>query len=169
MLRDDGATGLSVRGVARRLGVAPNALYSHVGNKTELLDLVLDDLLGSVAIPSDDDVAAAPVEVVRELMLSSYDVLVDHADLVPHFLARQGSRGENAQRLGAVMIAALGHAGVEGPAARSAMRVLIVNTIGFAAFSVGGAGAAGPIEPREVRASFELALDWLLAAVLHVG
>ena len=168
-LRDAGASGLSMRGVARRLGVAPNALYSHVGNRGELLDLVLDDVLGSVPVPTEDRAASTPVEVVRDLMLASYDVLVDHAELVPHFLARQGARGEHARGLGEVMLAALGHAGLDSSAAQGAMRLLIVNTIGFAAFAVGGGDAGGPVEPREVRAQLGLALDWLLAGALRDG
>ena len=37
----DGAEALSMRGLARRLGVVPGALYRHVRSKEQLHDLVL--------------------------------------------------------------------------------------------------------------------------------
>ncbi len=39
---------VTMRAVAQRLGVAPNALYSHVADKTELVDGVLDRVLAQV-------------------------------------------------------------------------------------------------------------------------
>jgi AcrR family transcriptional regulator len=40
-----------MRTLARRLGVAPNAVYSHVASKADLLDALLDDLLAEVTPP----------------------------------------------------------------------------------------------------------------------
>lgn len=151
-----------MRGVAARLGVAPNALYSHVADKTELVDLVLDDVLGAVPVPDDVTLAADPTEAVRCIMRDSYDVLLAHADLMPTFLARQGARGPNAQRLGVVTLAALARAGVPDHVAGEALRVLIVNTIGFAALAVDD----GPLPEPELHANYARALDWLIAGVL---
>jgi AcrR family transcriptional regulator len=154
--------GLTMRGVAARLGVAPNALYSHVAGKTDLVDLVLDDVLGGVPVPDDSAIAAAPTMAVRRVMQDSYDVLLAHADLMPTFLARQGARGDNAQRLGMVTLAALARAGVPDDVAGEALRVLIVNTIGFAALATDG----GPLPEAELRANYARALDWLIAGIL---
>ena len=161
LLIERGSTGLTMRALAARLGVAPNALYSHVADKTELVDLVLDDVLGGVPLPAEGTAEADPVGAVRAVMLASYDVLVTHADLMPHFLARQGARGERAVRLGVFTLDALERAGVPGQPGRDALRVLIVNTIGFAAFSAEG----GVLPAAEVRATYERALDWLLAGI----
>ena len=161
LLAEEGSAGLTMRALAARLGVAPNTLYSHVADKTELVDLVLDDVLGGVPLPAAGTAEADPVGAVRAVMLASYDVLVTHADLMPHFLARQGARGERAVRLGEVTLDALERAGVAGQRGRDALRVLIVNTIGFAAFSAGG----GVLPAAEVRATHERALDWLLAGI----
>ncbi len=46
LLATAGVDGLTMRALARRLDVAPNALYSHVRSKTDLLDALLDDLPG---------------------------------------------------------------------------------------------------------------------------
>ena len=147
-----------MRGLATRLGVAPNALYSHVDSKTALVDAVLDDVLGEVAAPSPD--TPDPVAGLHALMASTYEVLLAHPDLVPVYLARQGARGPNARGLGDTMLVLLARAGVEGQAAIEALRVLIVYTIGFAAFdrpradaAVPAAELAGQLRPRPALAA----------------
>ena len=166
VLREDGVQALSLRAVARRLGVAPNTLYSHVAGKDDLLDLVLDDVLGGVAVPGEEEVRRDPWGAVRTIMLDSYDVLLAHPVLVPAYLDRQGARGVQARRLGVVTMRALGNAGLDEESAREAMRVLIVNTVGFAAFSARPEGAgAGVIRADELRRNFENGLGWLLAGI----
>jgi hypothetical protein len=114
-----------------------------------------------VPLPAEGTVAADPVGAVRAVMLASYDVLVTHADLMPHFLARQGARGGRAVRLGEATLDALERAGITGQQGRDALRVLVVHTIGFAAFSA----EDGVLPAAEVRATYERALDWLLAGI----
>jgi TetR/AcrR family transcriptional regulator, tetracycline repressor protein len=160
LLAERGA--VTMRAVAQRLGVAPNALYSHVADKTELVDGVLDRVLAHVEAPPSGP-GVDPREALHRLMASTHDVLLRHPQLVPAFLARQGARGVNAQRLGAVALEHLAAAGVTGDAAREALRVLIVYTIGFAAF--GGAPDA-PLPGPELRGSFDRGLRWLLAGVI---
>lgn len=148
---EDGPAALSMRALARRLEVAPNALYSHVADKTDLLDQLLDDVLGEVDTP----VGGSPREQAAALMTSSYRTLTGHPELVPLFLARQGARGPNAVRLGVELDARLAAAGVEDvPEAR---RVLIVHAIGFAAFDTGEFLPAGATAP-----SYTRSLSWLL-------
>jgi AcrR family transcriptional regulator len=164
LLAERGLEGLTMRALAERLDVAPNALYSHVDGKTALIDAVLDDVLAEVDAPSAD--TEDPAAGLHALMASTYDVLLAHADLVPLYLARQGARGPNAIRLGDVMLALLARAGVSGPRAREALRVLIVYTIGFAAFTT--RAPLGP-EPRadELHGNFDRGLRWLLAGVVE--
>jgi TetR/AcrR family tetracycline transcriptional repressor len=163
VLAEKGYSGLTMRGLATALGVAPNALYSHVGDKTELVDLVLDDVLGEVEVPDEIALHRDPVAAVRRIMATSFEVLLAHADLMPHFLARQGARGANAGRLGEVTLDALRRAGVASADARETLRVLIVTTVGFAAF----APQDGPVPAEEIRASYLRALDWLLASAVN--
>jgi TetR/AcrR family transcriptional regulator, tetracycline repressor protein len=150
---------VTMRAVAQRLGVAPNALYSHVADKTELVDGVLDRVLAQVEAPR---AGRDPVAALHRMMSSTHEVLLRHPQLVPAFLARQGSRGPNAQHLGAVALENLAAAGVTGDAAREALRVLIVYAIGFAAFDGDG---GRPLTGAQLRGSFERGLDWLLAGI----
>jgi TetR/AcrR family tetracycline transcriptional repressor len=160
LLAEKGLSAVTMRAVAQRLAVAPNAIYSHVANKTELVDEVLDAVLAKVDVPR----VADPAEALYELMSSTHAVLLRHPDLVPIFLSRQGSRGANAQRLGEVMHDVLAEAGVTGAAAVEARRVLIIFTIGFAAFS--GAPRDDGVPAAELQRHFDSGLRWLLSGIL---
>jgi AcrR family transcriptional regulator len=166
LLAEHGLDGLTMRTLAERLEVAPNALYSHVTSKTALIDAVLDDVLAEVEAPAPG--VGDPSAGLHDLMISTYQVLLVHRDLVPAYLARQGARGPNAQRLGEIMLELLDRAGVSGARAPEAMRVLIVYTIGFAAFATRppiDAGASGPVPGEELTGNFVCGLRWLLAGI----
>lgn len=154
-----------MRNLAARLGVAPNALYSHVRGKDALLDELLDDLLAAIEPPSAE--TGDPVAGLRELMVSTYDLLLAHPDLVPLYLARQGARGPHAQRLGAIMDTLLARVGVADPAVDDARRALIVHAIGFAAFTVGSAD--GKASTAQLRDNYRRGLDWMLSGMLDRG
>lgn len=65
-----------------------------------------------------------------------------------------------------VTLAALGNAGLDEASAREAMRVPIVNAVGFAAFAAPANGAGpGPITSTELRHNFAQGLDWLLLGI----
>lgn len=134
MLVAGGRAGLTMRELAERLGVQPNTLYSYTESKRSLIDEVLDDVLGDVAAPGPDDDPRAALFTIME---STYDVLVAHRSLVPLYVEQQGARGPNAHRLGGIMINHLHRAGVDGAVALEARHVLIVYTIGSAAYYTG--------------------------------
>lgn len=158
MLHSSGSDGFSLRKVAKHLGVAPNTLYSYFDNRDALVDALLDATLAAISTP---EMGTDPTDGLRQIMLASYDALVEQPDLVPLYLARSGSHGEHAWRLGRRMLELLADAGVVGDRADVALQVLIVQAIGFAAFTT--AGAAGGNEGR--RAAFGQALQWLLAGI----
>jgi AcrR family transcriptional regulator len=160
LLAEGGPPALSLRAVARRLGVAPNALYSHIAGTTDLLDAVLDDVLSAVPAPRPD---AEPRAGLTALLLDTYDVLVRHVELVPLYLARQGVRGEQGQRLGAVMDELLELAGVDEVGA--ARRVLIVHVMGSAAFASSTRDPDAALSSEEARELFARSRGWLLAGL----
>jgi TetR/AcrR family transcriptional regulator, tetracycline repressor protein len=166
LLADGGATAITMRALARALHVAPNALYSHVESRTALLDALLDDLLADVTTPASD--TDDPVSGLQQIMSSTYDALTAAPDLVPVYLSRQGARGPNAIRLGQVMDALLERAGVDPSAVLEARRVLIVHTIGAAAFATAPAVEAEnapALTVGQVRDSFHRSLHWLLTGL----
>jgi AcrR family transcriptional regulator len=152
-----GLDGLSIRAVAARLGVSPNALYSHIDGKDGLLDALIDDALAAVRRPATD--AADPLTALSALLRSTYEVLGERAELIPVYLLRQGATGPNARALGEIVRECLARAGVEGERAEEALHVLVVHTIGFAAFD-------GRKRDEHTAARFDRSLDWLLAGVV---
>src|ERR687893_1769658 len=54
----EGLGALTMRRVAERLGVGTMSLYTHVPAKGELLDLMLDTVLGEVATQDEDEDAS---------------------------------------------------------------------------------------------------------------
>jgi AcrR family transcriptional regulator len=71
----EGVDALSMRRVAQELGVVPMALYKHLENKEELLDGMLDVVVGEIDAPrTDTDWKTA----VRERILSARAALLRH-------------------------------------------------------------------------------------------
>lgn len=52
----EGLDAVSMRVLADRLGCTPRALYRHVSDKEEVLELLADRALANLSIPSDDEV-----------------------------------------------------------------------------------------------------------------
>ena len=163
VLAERGLTGLSMRALAGRLGVAPNALYSHVADKIALVDDLLDDLLGDLDPPAPDD---DPIAGLRGVMLATHDLLVRHPGLVPAYLARQGARGPHARALGDAMAVLLARLGVTGDPAARVIRALIVHTLGFTALATADDPA---LPPDTLRADLAVTLDWLLRGAADGG
>jgi len=130
IVEQEGVEHLTMRAIAGRLCVAPNALYGHFANKSALVEAVLDSLLVEVTFPDPDQVAWADGLVA--LMQSTRRFLLLHADLLPEYLARP-TRGPNAIRLGEATLDLLSRAGLEGEAAADALQILLTYTFGFAA------------------------------------
>jgi AcrR family transcriptional regulator len=138
----EGVDRLTMRRLAAELGVTPNTLYTYFPHKEALLDALIDDLLAGIDAgdPAERDWRDGLVQV----MGSSRRLLLAHPQLASVIIARPGL-GPNAARLGEVTLELLGRGGLEGERAVEALRVLLVYSLGFAAFQAprrqGDAGA----------------------------
>lgn len=181
----DGVNALTMREVARELGVAPNALYSHVPGKEGLVDLLIDALLADIPLPAG---RARWDAAIVKLMSDSRAVLSRHQALMPQFMSRP-TTGPNALGLGEALLGQLARGGVEGAAAVTALRLLLVYTLGFVAMELPRAadadkdarrlasevafttaGARSKVLARQLSqhpetAAFETGLRWLLAGI----
>ena len=128
---DEGVDRLTMRRLAGELGVMPNALYTYVPDKDALLDALLDDLLAG--IDSGDPAEGDWRDGLVRVMDSSRRLLLAHPRLAPVFLARPGL-GPNAARLGETTFELLRRGGLEGERAVEAFRILLIYSLGFAAF-----------------------------------
>jgi AcrR family transcriptional regulator len=72
---DGGVEALSMRRLAQELGVVPMALYKHVANKDELLDGMIDTVIGEIELPpAGTDWKPA----IRQRVLSARRALLRH-------------------------------------------------------------------------------------------
>jgi AcrR family transcriptional regulator len=88
VLDAEGLEGVSMRRVAQRLETGPASLYQHVGNKDELLELVLDRVSGEVEIPAPGVGPDGWQEPLKELLRATRKVLGAHQDLAYVMLGR---------------------------------------------------------------------------------
>jgi TetR/AcrR family transcriptional regulator, tetracycline repressor protein len=151
LLDHEGLDAVTMRRIAARLGVMPNALYSHMPDRLSIVDALLDDALAGIAVPS----RGAPRARLERLMLAIHDELAARPDLVPHYFARQ-TIGPEALRLGGATLELLADDGLRPERAAQAMRALMIYTIGSAAIQL------PPRTATQSRADFRAGLRWFL-------
>jgi AcrR family transcriptional regulator len=86
LLDRDGLSGLSMRKLAQELGAGAASLYWHVGNKEELLSLVLDRIVGEGNPPEPDPPNWQ--EQVKQMARDSRRLLRSHRDAAQISLGR---------------------------------------------------------------------------------
>ena len=89
VISTDGAQALSMRALARRLGVVPGALYRHVRSKEQLHDLILDAVLAEVDCRADP--ALPWIEQVAMLAHRLRAVLENHPGIAALLKTRDPS------------------------------------------------------------------------------
>ncbi len=93
---EQGLPALSMRAVADVLGTGPASLYVHVSSKEQLIDLVLDRVLGEFEIPEPDP--AKWQEQVKEFARSARRGILAHRGLAAAMVGTQ-PLGPNGLRL----------------------------------------------------------------------
>jgi TetR/AcrR family tetracycline transcriptional repressor len=140
-----------MRRLAAELRVAPNSLYSHFPDKVGLIDALLDNLLGEVDVP--DPAVGDWRDGLVKLMDATRLLLLAHPELVAMFVTRSGL-GPNAARLGEITFQLLRRGGLQGERAVEAFRVLLIYTMGFAAFQAPRQGGDSAERTKRAEAIF---------------
>lgn len=138
-LEEGGLASLSMRALAKTLGTTPMALYRHVGDEEQLLDLVLDAYsrhLGDLELSED------PAAKLREIFLAIFDTLIAESWIV-ELLQRGGRGGAGALVLVDAAIAAGQELGMSGRRAILCYRALWNYTLGSLLNADPGDRAAG--------------------------
>jgi AcrR family transcriptional regulator len=159
LAEESGLEAVSMRAVASRLGVTPMALYHHVRDKEDLLDALIERLLGELPLP---DPSLPWPDRLRALAASLRETAARHPDAFPMLLLRPATTPA-ALRAREAVYAALGDAGVPDTLVPRVERLLSTFMIGFAASEAGGRFAA------HERAVLDDDLEWaqsLIAAAL---
>ena len=140
VISTEGAEALSMRALARRLGVVPGALYRHVRSKEQLYDLILDAVLAEV--DGRTDPALSWIAQVTMLAHRLRAVLENHPGIAALVKTRDPISPASLT-LAEAFLAPLHAAGLPGRQAALAFRLIYDYTLGFA--------LAGPVSPAEQR------------------
>ncbi len=125
----DGVEALSMRALATRLGVVPGALYRHVRSKEQLHDLILDGVLAEVDCRVDPSLTwTGQVTVLAQRLRA---VLENHPGIAG-LLKTRDPLSPHALTLAEAFLTPLHAAGLPGPQAALAYRLIRDYTLGFA-------------------------------------
>jgi TetR/AcrR family transcriptional regulator, tetracycline repressor protein len=148
LLDQQGPSALSMRRLADHLGVAPNALYTHVHNKADLIDGLIDQVYAGVDLDPDPtkdwpEQLAAISQKVRAQFLA-------HPAVVPYALQQPGL-GPNSLRLGEAIYGVLRPAGFSDQATVGIVYALLTYILGFVALELPRAGTSPQTSDEFVR------------------
>jgi AcrR family transcriptional regulator len=129
LLDAEGAAGLSMRRLGTRLGSGATSLYWHVAHKDELLELVVDEVLGEVYVPEAGD---TPWRVGLSVSVNGLRAMLLRHPWVIGLLGTHPTLGPNAMRMGDRLTALLTDAGFEGLEMAHASSLLNGFTVGSA-------------------------------------
>jgi TetR/AcrR family tetracycline transcriptional repressor len=150
LLDDGGPDAASVRGIAARVGVAPNAVYTYFPDKAAVVKALVERLLGEV----DHDVFADRERPWRErveaLALELRARLSAHPGAVP-LMVSGPLDGRNALAINERLLELLADAGLDGTEAAQASYLLVVFVFGSLALEVADVHLAGPLPPESER------------------
>jgi TetR/AcrR family tetracycline transcriptional repressor len=150
LLDEGGRDAASVRGIAARVGVAPNAVYTYFPDKAAVVTALVERLLGGV----DHDVFADRDRPWRErveaLAVELRSKLSAHPGAVGLVLGGPMD-GPNALALNERLLQLLADAGLDPTEAARASYLLIVYVLGSIALEVADVHQAGPLPPEAER------------------
>jgi AcrR family transcriptional regulator len=145
LLDRDGYEALSMRALAQELGTGAASLYWHVGSRDGLLDLVMDQVIGELAVPAADP--ARWQEQVREFGRGQRAAVLRHPYIVRVSLGRI-PMGPNAIRVSEGVVAIMRAGGLPPRLAVQGYLLLLSAVNGFTSDETnGGEQPAGPDEP----------------------
>lgn len=109
VLDSDGLDAISMRRVGEKLGTGAASLYAHVESKDELLDLLLDRVIGTLEVPEPEP--ARWQEQVKQVWRDARSMMQRHRGVARLTLGRIPV-GPNALRVSEGLLAIMGAGGV---------------------------------------------------------
>lgn len=128
LIEIDGVKALTMRNLADRLGVAVTSIYWHIGGRDQLLDSLVERLLGELAnLPVDGD---SPVERIASLARSQRRVLIERQHLlgIAHERDRTPQLFLPIQQALAAQLAQLGVTGTDAALILRAVQVHVISS-----------------------------------------
>jgi len=122
-----GIEALSMRKLARELGVEAMSLYNHVANKDEILDGIIEVVASEVDLPP---AGADWKTAIRQSAISTRDVFLRHPWACSLSMSRQGGGSARLQR-GDWMLRTLREAGLSKDLTYHAFHIVESHILGF--------------------------------------
>ncbi|MFC4857798.1 TetR/AcrR family transcriptional regulator [Actinophytocola glycyrrhizae] len=132
LLAELGADRVTIRGIAARAGIAPNAVYTYFPDKAAVLHGLAEQLLGRVHDKQAADSALPWRDRVHTVARDLRNELLAHPGSV-HLLLGNSLDGQNARAIGAAMLVILADAGLAPDAAARAAHLFNVYLLGSVA------------------------------------
>ncbi len=146
LLDGGGADAVSIRSVATRLGVNPNAVYTYVASRADLERLVAEHILGAVAFPG---AAASWADRIVRFAADLRAELLRHP-AVAQLLMRAPMDGAAARAVGEWLMAALAE-GMDAEDAARTTYLVIVHVLGSVALEAAETAGVPPLPPESER------------------
>jgi TetR/AcrR family tetracycline transcriptional repressor len=150
LLDDGGAAAASVRGIAAKVGVAPNAVYTYFPDKAAVVKALVERLLGEVDHGAFADRAQPWRRRVESLALELRARLTAHPGAIPLMIGGPMD-GPHALVLNERLLELLADAGLNQTDAARAAYLLIVYVFGSIALEAAAHHQPGPLPPESER------------------
>lgn len=142
---ESGIESLSMRKLARELGVEAMSLYNHVSNKADLVDGIVDLVVSEIELPDDGEWDDA----IRRCAISAHEAFLRHPWACSLVIRPSETRTLPAPRLRYMdwLLGRLGGAGIAPELTYHAYHVLDAHIVGFTLWQLGHmAGAEDLLE-----------------------
>src|SRR5690242_8963351 len=123
----DGIESISMRKLAQELGVEAMSLYTHVRNKDDLLDGMVDAVIGEIPISTD---SADWKASLRQMALAARGIVLTHP-WAPRLIASRTTPGPAALRYINTVLGILREGGFTVAQAHHALHILGSRLLGF--------------------------------------
>ena len=150
LLDDGGVDAASVRGIAARVGVAPNAVYTYFADKAAVHKAIVERLLGEVDHGVFADREMPWPHRVESLALELRARLSAHPGAVP-LMVSSPLDGPRALALNERLLELFADAGLDAAEAARGSYLLIVYVFGSVALEVADVHHPGPLPPEPER------------------
>jgi len=160
LLEQEGPGALSMRRLADRVGVTPNALYTHVRGKADLIDGLIDQVYAGLTLELDQ--SGDWTQQLTTLSQAIRAHLLSHPAVVPYALQQPGL-GPHSLRLGEAIYNVLRPAGFSDQAVVGTVYALLTYILGFVALEIPRAGTDPQTSDEYVRRM------WAFFAALPAG
>ena len=148
-----GIESLTMRRLARELGVEAMSLYNHVANKGDLVDAMVDLVVSEIELPATSDTWDV---AVRECAISAHEVLLRHPWSCSLVMSTTSTRiARNARvRYMEWLLGRLREAGFSAQLTYHAYHALDSHILGFTLWELGHSGAANAVRGDKDFADF---------------